>query len=154
MAEAWITIPNWDKFQHYKDRTPAWIKLYVELRDKDEWCRLTLAQRGLLVSIWIEYGASRGILRASDIPRKILQKFPRKSLDALNHAGFIVLSASKPLARAREEERREEKERAGALTRKTPNPEFERGPLPVEAVEWMHAHGISVDSTLKPMDLA
>ena len=57
MTDGWIVIPNWDKFQHYKNRGPVWIKLYTELRDRDEWRHLTLAARGLLASIWIEYAA-------------------------------------------------------------------------------------------------
>ena len=32
---------NWDKFQHYKDRDPVWIKLHPELLDNDDYltCR-------------------------------------------------------------------------------------------------------------------
>ena len=36
-AERYIVIPNWDEFQHYKDKTrPAWIKLYPRLLRNDE----------------------------------------------------------------------------------------------------------------------
>jgi hypothetical protein len=94
--DLWIVVPNWDKFQHYKDRDPVWIKLFTELRNKDEWRHLTLAQRGLLVSIWIEYAAANGQLRAADLPSLILQKLPLNSLDSLNHTGLIQLCASKP----------------------------------------------------------
>lgn len=103
MTDEWIIVPNWERFQHYKDRDPTWIKLYTELRNRDEWRHLTLAARGLLASIWIEYVAASGQLRPSDIPSLTLQKVPRKTFDSLIQAGFIVLSASKPvrLARAR-----------------------------------------------------
>ena len=43
MTDGWIVIPNWDKFQHYKDRDPVWIKLYLELNSRDDWRRLTFA---------------------------------------------------------------------------------------------------------------
>jgi hypothetical protein len=122
--DGWIVVPNWDKFQHYTGRVPPWIKLYLELEHKDEWRHLTLAQRGLLVSIWVAYGNSRGVIRASDIPAVVTQKVPRKSLEALNHAGLIQVVASKPLApraRAREEKIvREEKNAAHARKKHKP----------------------------------
>ncbi len=30
----YITIKNWDKFQHYKDRRPTWIKLLIDIIDE------------------------------------------------------------------------------------------------------------------------
>ena len=92
----WIVPHNWDKFQRYKDRDPAWIKLYLELERRDDWAQLTLAQRGLLVSIWIQYALRNGQLRASALPSLILQKVPRKSLEILVDAGFIRLCDQKP----------------------------------------------------------
>ena len=34
--DGWIVIPNWEKFQHYTDRNPPWVKLYTELNRRDE----------------------------------------------------------------------------------------------------------------------
>ena len=122
MSEQWIVIPNWEKFQHYKDRDPSWIKLYTELEHRDDWLHLTLAERGLLVCIWIEYTLRNGELRSADLPSFVLQKIPRRSLDSLQAAGFIEVSASKPSraragARSREEETETE----------TPKPPSEKG---------------------------
>jgi hypothetical protein len=108
-ADGWIVVPGWDKFQHYHDRNPVWIKLYLELRSDDGWRQLSLAGRGLLVSIWIEFGASRGVLRASDLPSRVAQKNLRRTLDSLRKAGFIQVSASKPLALTRSREKEKEK---------------------------------------------
>ena len=36
-----ITIRNWDKLQHFKDRDPIWIKLYRALRQNRRWRLLT-----------------------------------------------------------------------------------------------------------------
>jgi hypothetical protein len=98
MRDGWIVIPGWDKFQHYADRRPVWIRLYTELRDRDEWRALTLAEQGLLVNIWIEYASSDGLLAFRRFPSRIPQKISRRSLDSLRDAGFIEVSASKPLA--------------------------------------------------------
>lgn len=106
--DLWIEIPNWRKFQHYSDRTPPWIKLYVELRDKREWeDMLNDAQRGLLVRCWLEYAACHGPYRASRVRPSVGQRYFQGNLKSLSDAGFIRLSASKPLA-LREEKKREE----------------------------------------------
>jgi len=117
--ERWIIVPRWDKFQHYTDRDPPWIKLYTELNSNDDWCELTDAERGLLVTIWIEYARSRGILKASRVPHKVGQASRVRQFESLNRAGFIKVVASKPLALApsRDVKRREEKNRDAASSR-------------------------------------
>jgi hypothetical protein len=107
--DRWIVVPSWERFQHYSDRSPPWIKLYTELNSKDEWLRLTDSQRGLLVTVWIEYARSRGVLSANVIPNVTRTKSVRRTLEALNHAGFIEFSASKPLAQRYHHTRSREK---------------------------------------------
>jgi len=98
--EGWIVIPNWRRFQHYKDRQPRWIKVYTELMSDPAFLGLTLAQRGLLISLWLEYARSRGAIKmhTSTIARQVGERVFTAQLEALNHAGFIEVSASKPLA--------------------------------------------------------
>jgi hypothetical protein len=98
--DLWLVIPGWTKFQHYSDRDPVWIKLYMDLRNRDEWRHLTLAERGLLVSLWLEYGAANGVIRRSDIGRLVGQDTRSQQLDSLLGAGFIDFSASKPAQNA------------------------------------------------------
>ena len=97
----WIVIPNWEKFQHYHDRAPAWIKVYARLAQDDNWLSLSWADRGLLVSIWLAYAQSDGQVR-TDFVRGSSGLRPRQdSLQRLSDAGFLEVSASKPLALAR-----------------------------------------------------
>lgn len=110
-GDLWIVVPNWDKFQHYSDRTPPWIKLYLELEHKPEWLALNDTARGLLVRIWVAFAASRGVLHLSLVQKQDWSRYHAGHLESLNHAGFIVLSASKPLAL---EKRRVEKKELGA----------------------------------------
>lgn len=42
-------IKNWEKFQHYKDRNPPWIKLHVALLSSEDWVTLDDASRLLAV---------------------------------------------------------------------------------------------------------
>jgi hypothetical protein len=99
----WIWIPNWDDFQHYRDRRPTWIKNYLELLNKDEYLDLTLPQRGLLHGIWMETARrGNGRLRSdiASLSRALgLHEGVRiATRDSLVHAGFIELVASKSLA--------------------------------------------------------
>src|SRR5215831_1543053 len=110
--ERWIIVPNWDRFQHYKDRNPNWIKVYNELLHDDDWLTLTDAQRGFLLTVWLEFASAHGQLKASRIPSRMRPVDVARTLERLNHAGWIQLVASKPLAIARSrevEKSREEK---------------------------------------------
>ena len=71
MNDLWIIVPNWDKFQHYKDRNPVWIKLYFELNSRDDWRQLTFPQRGLSGVIWLEFGRSNGPLRLTSLGGRV-----------------------------------------------------------------------------------
>jgi hypothetical protein len=46
-------IKNWQKFQHFKDRRPPWIKLYRDVLDDREWHRLDPAAAKTLVMLWL-----------------------------------------------------------------------------------------------------
>lgn len=131
----WIVIPNWDRFQHYKDRDPLWIKLYTELLDKYEWQRLSFADRGLLSTAWLAYAGSNGVLHVSRMVALCGAHANAygnldKALKRLNDAGFVQLVASKPLslARSREKRREEKKDRASAQHQNHPAPSTPRTP--------------------------
>jgi hypothetical protein len=57
-----LRVKNWSQFQHYKDRNPLWIKLYISLLDDYEFARLSDAQRGHLILIWTLASKTDGIL--------------------------------------------------------------------------------------------
>lgn len=48
-----IRIPKWGEFQHYKHRSPPWIKLYVRHLDKRAWRDLPASAAKLLVDLWM-----------------------------------------------------------------------------------------------------
>ena len=114
----WIVIPNWEKFQHYGlARRPLWIKNYTALLHKKEYLDLSLAERGLLHTIWLAYAESGGRLRESDV-RNFRTTFARLShFEALNHAGLIEFSASAPLYLKERKLPDTKKSRQSALTR-------------------------------------
>jgi len=85
-----FAVKNFEKFQHYKDRRPPWIKLYTELLDDYEFCHLPDDAKWHLVAIWLL--ASRYDNRvpydAEWIARKISASLAPK-LELLEAAGFI-----------------------------------------------------------------
>lgn len=46
-------VKNWEKFQHYRDRCPPWIKLQRELLDDYEFACLPLASKALAPLLWL-----------------------------------------------------------------------------------------------------
>jgi hypothetical protein len=164
-ASQWVVIPNWDRFQHYKDRDPRWIKDYVSQLDDPDWSNLTLAQRGLLQTLRLMYAAGDGRLNYSHAidASNSRSGYVHAIFESLNHAGLVALVHSRPLALARSrEKRREEKnekpDRASAQdqkpTAKPTRPERRRAnsdgglePIAVDddmlrlAREWLAEHG-------------
>jgi len=48
-----IKVKDWNKFQHFKDRKPPWIKLYRDILDDLEWHELDPLAAKALVAIWL-----------------------------------------------------------------------------------------------------
>ena len=116
--DEWIEITGWRRFQHYKTRTPPWIKVYTELMSDDRFLSLSGYLRGLLMCLWMEYARSHCDLSAStsQLTRRLSMKVTRAHLESLSDAGFLSIRASKPLARryAREEVLRTSSKSRGA----------------------------------------
>lgn len=117
----WIVIRNWDRFQHYKDRQPPWIKNYTELLHDPAYLELPPGTRSLLHGLWLVYASSRARVPLDTrwITRQLNLRCTMQQLESLNHAGFIEFSASTALAdryqdasasRAREEGLRPEED--------------------------------------------
>ena len=48
-----MRVKEWEKFQHFKDRKPPWIKLYRELLDDPDWHELDPKAAKFLVMLWL-----------------------------------------------------------------------------------------------------
>ena len=106
MSEIWIEVRNWRKFQHYHDRVPTWIKNNLELMHDDNYRELTMAERGVLHGIWLEYASARRALRGdtASISRRFGKRVTSVQLKRLEQAGFITLCSRDALAFARSRE--------------------------------------------------
>lgn len=59
-----LRVKNWDRYQHYKDRCPPWIKLATDTFQNYEFSRLSDASKLLALCIWTL--ASRS--KAGEVP--------------------------------------------------------------------------------------
>lgn len=123
---SYIRVKNFEKFQHYKDRNPVWIKLYNEILDDYAFACLQDASKWLAVGIWLL--ASRHDNKVPNDPAWIGKRINATGpvdLAALVSAGFIEVCGedSQPLAdrsvsampeREEETEEETEEEKKGA----------------------------------------
>jgi hypothetical protein len=114
----WIVVRNWARFQHPDARrgegVQPWFKVYTKLSHNPDFEGLTWLERGLLLTIWIEFASSDGQLRTTSVSKLCQGRVRPKHLDSLIHAGFILVVASRPLAVSKQhaslDKRREEEE--------------------------------------------
>jgi hypothetical protein len=96
-----ITPKNWSSFQHYKDRSPSWIKLHRGLLDDFTFARLPVASRALAPLLWLlasEYDGGQIDASPEELAFR-LRLSDSDLLDALKpliDSGFFI--ASEPLA--------------------------------------------------------
>ena len=100
MKDKFIVVSNWERFQHYKDRNPPWIKNYTDLMNNDDYRSLSGHRRGVLHGLWLEYASSQCRLRVDSLSltRRLGVRVTTADLKALNEAGFITFAASNVLA--------------------------------------------------------
>lgn len=93
---------NWDKFQHYKERNPPWIKLHRDLLIDKEFMRLPLASKAIAPLLWLLASESKeGVFNADydelEFRLRLTQKEIIDGLKPLIANGFF-LDASTMLA--------------------------------------------------------
>jgi hypothetical protein len=87
----YIQVRNWERFQHYRDREPPWIKNYTALLSDPNYGELSHAQRSTLHGLWLMYARSSRQCPddTSWISRQLGVRVTRATLEALNRAGWI-----------------------------------------------------------------
>ena len=97
MKTAFLSVPNWNDMQHYKDRAPPWIKLHNELLENYDFECLQDASKAHLICIWLL--ASRTNNKINADPKWIQRKIGAKSkvdIDELIDHGFLELNQPLP----------------------------------------------------------
>lgn len=107
-------VKNYEKYQHYKDRRPPWIKLHRIILDDPDFMALSLASRGLLMQVWLLASENNGLIELSEdeIAWRLRVKV---NLKPLVDSGLLIecnqVLADDSECLTREEEIREEKKR-------------------------------------------
>ncbi len=87
-----FAIKNYERFQHYSERKPPWIKLYYDLLQDRDFYRLSVPNKYVLIGLFLI--ASRCENRIPDDPDWIAHQLgvAGKSIDwdALLASGFLV----------------------------------------------------------------
>jgi hypothetical protein len=99
VANGFIQVRNFEKFQHYKERNPIWIKLYYETLDDYEFACLQDASKWLAVGLWML--ASRTENRIPNDAAWIAKKLSlteKVRLDDLLAVGFITICDAQGVA--------------------------------------------------------
>ena len=79
-----MKIKNWNKFQHFKDRKPPWVKLYRDLLDDMDWHELDAQASKVLVMLWLIASEEDGYIPATKILAFRLRMTEKQTIDCLN----------------------------------------------------------------------
>ncbi len=95
-----FSVKNFERFQHYKDRSPPWIKLYNELLDDYAFGLLPDASKLHLVAIWLLASRSNNRIPHDSVwIAKRISATEKVDLELLRVSGFIeVQDAGMPPA--------------------------------------------------------
>lgn len=103
-----LSIKGWDRFQHYKDRDPPWVKLYRDLLTSESWVLGTDTSRLLQVaSVLLAARYNNRIPYRWDFIRKVasLECTERQFEDAVRHLAvndFIEIESDQSVTNAAE----------------------------------------------------
>ena len=100
-----IVPKNWRDFQHYKDRSPPWIRLHRKLLDNKDFHKLPVESRALAPMLWLLASESIDGIIDADLEELAFrlrsdERSIKKALDPLLLRGFfeVVQNASATLA--------------------------------------------------------
>lgn len=94
---AYYVVKSWERFQHYKDRNPPWIKLHFELLASETWVMLDDASRVLAIACMLIASRNEGkIPNNPDYLKRVAYLNKRPDFTPLIEIGFLEI----PLADA------------------------------------------------------
>jgi len=138
-----LKIKNWEKFQHYKHRSPPWIKLHVSTLNDIGFMSLSDSNKGILVQLWILASENGGEL--PDDHTELCFRLRKTSVDLkpfidsglIIDASTLQADASKPQADADTEKSRVETEESIGDTPEEPKPYRAFGKLSITEVQML-----------------
>lgn len=85
-----LAVKNWEKFQHYKDRSPPWIKFYAETLDDLAFILLPEPAQAQLMKLWLFASKCNNCIPYDRrIISQAIKAGPRLYLREIMSAGFV-----------------------------------------------------------------
>lgn len=143
---------NWDNFQHYKHRSPPWIKLHRNLLDDMQYQRLPIASKALAPMLWLLASESNdGVIHRSAeeiaFRLRMTEKEVISAIKPLIDNGFFIEDSNmlaESLQDATTEKSRVEKEKSKRESKsKTPTPIAEDFSISENIKAWASKNGHS-----------
>lgn len=146
-----MRVKNWAAFQHFKSRTPPWIKLYRDLLNDEDWHLLDGATAKTLIGLWLlasEDKDHQGRLpdtRKIAFRLRITEQAAAAAIEALGH--WLIRDDIKMISRRYQDDTPEgegetereaegeadgERQPAAASTQETTNPQDPQPGQPAE----------------------
>ena len=93
------SVKNWSDFQHYKDRSPPWIKLHRTLLDDFDFQCLPVASRALAPMLWLLAAEHKDGLVCIDPDRiafrlRMSSKEAAQAVTPLIEKGFLIVASN------------------------------------------------------------
>lgn len=93
MPPQFLSIKNFEKYQHYKKRNPPWIKLYYELLDDDDFISMSITSRHHYMTLLLVAGRKNNrIPNDTKYLRKVMRLDDAPDLIELFDSGFLLAS--------------------------------------------------------------
>lgn len=91
MKPTFVSIKNFDKFQHYKHRNPPWIKLYYDLLDDDDFISMSIESRHHYMTLLLIAGHKNNrIPHDTAYLKKVMRLDEEPDLTELIERGFLL----------------------------------------------------------------
>ncbi len=87
-----LTVKNWDTFQHYAKRNPPWIKFHRAVLDDYAFCALADTAKAHLMLLWLYASQNNGLVPNDPAFLEKKLSCQNMDLDGLVKAGFLVRS--------------------------------------------------------------
>lgn len=116
MPQKFLSIKNFDRYQHFKKASPPWIKLYRSTLDDREFINLPTTSKYVYLGLLIlaSEGCNKVFNDPSWISHRLAIKVSELDLKPLYKAGFLIASESTVYRETVSQRRdREETEREG-----------------------------------------
>lgn len=98
----YIRIRNWDRYQHYSDRRPPWIKLHVELLDKHDTMSLPAATFKLAIVLLLDAARTSNVI-PSNIERLAADAYLTREQTKRGLSELLSLRFVEPLGKRKAE---------------------------------------------------